>query len=250
MGNNYVAAFASDIHFPLQDSRMVTLWMEVLKYLKPKSIDLLGDVDSAESTSRWVAEGSGSHATMEDSGVRDTRNFLADLHSAHPKADKHLHDGNHGWYRHEKYLDKNAPTVLDYINADSIYEYTKSGFEFHKYNEAPVKRHGPVYCHHGESISKHAGESVRNDCLSMGISLVRGHSHRQGQWSINYPITGQSLHGWEIGHMCDTSKITYDTAPNWQAGFAYALVDGENVHMNLVEIKDHSCYVAGKLFTA
>lgn len=240
---------ASDVHFPRHNPRMVSLWMDVLKWMKPDAIDLLGDIDDADSTSRWAEGTSRSTIALKDDGVIHTRNFLADIRGAAKKADLHFHDGNHGWFRHEKYFDKNAPKALEFITADTLYEYSKVGFEWHTYGEPPVKRFGDVYGHHGESISKHAGESVRNDVMSWGVSLVRGHSHRMGTYAIDYPLTGHKMRGWEIGHMCEVSKMTYDRAPNWQSGFAYALVDGENVHMNLVEIHpDYSCYVAGKLF--
>lgn len=240
---------ASDLHFPRHDPRMVSLWLDVLKWFKPNAVDLLGDIDDADSTSRWAEGTSRSKIALHDDGVIETRNFLADIRGLAPKADCHFHDGNHGWFRHEKYFDKNAPQALEFITADTLYEYKKVGFDWHTYGEPPVKRFGNVWAHHGESISKHAGESVRNDVMSWGISLVRGHSHRQGSYAIDYHLTGNKMRGWEIGHMTNISKMTYDRSPNWQAGFAYALVDGDNVHMQLVEIHhDYTAYVAGKLF--
>lgn len=240
--------FASDIHFPRHDPRMVSLWFDVLRYLKPNAVDLLGDIDDADSTSRWAEGTSRENDSLEDGGVRDTRNFLSDIHGIVPKADKHFHDGNHGWYRHFKYLDKNAPQVLDYITADTLYEYNNSGFEWHKYDDAPVKRYGDMYAHHGESISKHAGESVRNDCMSWGVSLIRGHSHRQGEWSISYPLTGQTLRGYEIGHMCDQKKMDYDRSPNWMPGFAVGLVHGDDVFIDTIEIRNYTCVIGTKVF--
>ena len=240
--------FASDIHFPKHDARMVTLWMDVLRYLKPQAVDLLGDIDDADSTSRWAEGTSRASTSLEDAGVADTRKFLADIHSVVPKADKHFHDGNHGWYRHAKFLDKNAPQVLDYLTPDTLYEYRASKFEWHLYDQPPVKRYGDIYAHHGESISKHAGESVRNDVMGWGVSLIRGHSHRMGEYHVSYPLAGRDLRGFEIGHMCDPSQMTYDVAPNWQAGFAFGLVDGDDVFIDTIEIRNYKCYVGGKLF--
>lgn len=490
--------FASDIHFPRHDSRMVSLWFDVLRYLKPQAVDLLGDIDDADTTSRWAEGTSRAAGSIEDGGVSDTRKFLADIHAVVPKSDKHFHDGNHGWYRHQKYLDKNAPTVLDYITPNTLYDYEKSGFDWHLYDQPPVKRYGDIYAHHGESISKHSGESVRNDVVSWGVSLIRGHcfssdtelltdrgwksyteisigdmaytlnretglgefqpieekfvydnfdsmvsvksatldllvtgghglvnkvantfeeitagdlanrnktvipqgvesgmsevyddskikmaaravaegnldsystktfsseminvlssrqarllleeyvwldgcknlsvfnsyqlasnnqtvvdqlmqiaimagygvtvsgprngvyhvtfntsgqaevqknhvsqveysgdvwcvtvpnhtlvvrrngksavtmnSHRQGEYHVSYPLAGRELRGFEIGHMCDPKQMTYDVAPNWQAGFAYGLVHGDDVFIDTVQIINYNCYVAGKLF--
>ena len=44
----------SDVHFPRHDPRKVELWFKVLKWLKPDAVDLLGDIDDADSTSRWA----------------------------------------------------------------------------------------------------------------------------------------------------------------------------------------------------
>ena len=181
---------AGDTHFPSHDARMVSLWLDVLKFLKPQAVDLLGDMDDAEGTSRWVEGTTREGFSLDDSGITHTRKFLQDIHAIVPKADKHLHDGNHGWFRHQKWLDKNmGQALLDEVyTPEVLYQYESAGFELHYYDEPPVKRYGDIYAHHGESISKHAGESVRNDCLNFGVSLVRGHSHRLGRWEQTYPV--------------------------------------------------------------
>jgi hypothetical protein len=241
----------SDIHFPKHDPRLVGLFLNVMKYFKPNQIDLVGDIDEAETTSRWVEGTSKEGFSLEYEGIQETRQFLKDIHALAPRAEKHFHDGNHGWYRHVKWLDKNQPqTLSDYVyTPDVLYEYTKSGFEFHYYDKPPVYRYGGLYFHHGDSISKHAGESVRNDCLNFGVSLVRGHSHRLASWHQTYPIEGRELRGYEIGNLCDPKQMDYDRSPNWKAGFAIMRGDDNYAHVSLVEIHDYTCYVDGKKFS-
>ena len=246
MSNDIRWQFCSDIHFPHHDKRSVELWLKVMKWWKPQAVDLLGDIDDADSTSRW-AVGPETTVNILDGGVRDTEKFLSEIHSIVPDADKHFFDGNHGWYRHEKYLNSNAPAMAGLLSPEILYGCEKSNFTFHKYDEPPTRRYGDIYCHHGESISKHAGESVRNDVLNWGVSLLRGHSHRLGNYNITYPITGQKLRGWEIGNLC--GPMDYDRSPNWQQGFAIAHVDGDTAHVQLVEIHDHTCFVDGKKFS-
>ena len=253
MSNDMRWLFASDIHFPLHDARSVELWLKVLKWWKPGAVDLLGDIDDADSTSRW-AIGPETSVPILDGGVIATREFLATINSIVPDADKHFFDGNHGWFRHEKYLQKNAPAMIGLITPELLYESNKAGFQWHQYEEPPTRRYGDMYCHHGDSISKHAGESVRNDVLNWGVSLMRGHSHRLGNYNITYPITGQSFRGFEIGNMCDSSKMDYDRSPNWQQGFAVGHVEtnsaGQEVsHIQLIEVHDHTCFVDGKKFS-
>lgn len=252
MSNDMTWLFASDIHFPHHDERMVSLWFKVLKYLKPGAIDLPGDIDDAEETSRWVEGTSKAGFSMQYPGIQLTRKFLADIHDAAPKADKHFHDGNHGWYRHEKWLDKNSPgTLVDGVySPEVLYEYTKSGFIWHEYKDQAVKRYGDIYVHHGDAISMHAGQSVMKDCENWGVSLVRGHSHRQGEWFKTFDLTGRQYRGYEIGHMCDVKQMEYDRTRNWQAGFAYGIVSGEQVFIDTVEIHDYACNIGTKVFRA
>jgi len=253
MSNDLKWLMCSDVHFPLHDPRLVELWLKVAKAFKPDAVDLLGDIDDADTTGRW-ATGADITKPIQDAGVNQTKKFLKDIRYYLPDADCHFHDGNHGWTRHEAYLKKNAPTFASFIEPDMLYDYQQAGFNWHRYDEPPVKRFGDMYAHHGDSISKHAGESVRNDCLNWGVSVVRGHSHRMGNYNITYPITGNKIRGFEIGHLCNSSAMDYDRSPNWQEGFAIAHVvneDGEQkAHMQLIEIHDYTCFVDGVKFTA
>jgi len=243
---------ASDVHFPKHDPRLVCLWLDVLRYLKPQAVDLLGDIDDADGTSRWAEGTSREGFSLDDTGIVESRKFLSDIHAVVPRADKHFHDGNHGWFRHKKYLDKNMPQSLtdDMYNPDVLYEYKKARFEWHEYDKPPVKRYGDIFAHHGESISKHSGESVRNDCLNFGVSLVRGHSHRLGRWEQTYPVDGRSIRGFEGGHLCDPTKMEYDISPNWQPGFLFGLVHGDEVLISPVEIRNYTCVIGTRVFTS
>lgn len=240
----------SDVHFPKHDKRALDMWMDILRYLKPQAVDLLGDIDDAEETSRWAKGTSVEGFSLNLDGIGLTRQFLSDINKIVPKADKHFHDGNHGWHRHKKWLDQNAPqTLLDEVyTPEVLYESSKSGFAWHEYEDGPVHRFGDVYAHHGDSTSKHSGESVRNDCLNWGVSVVRGHSHRLGRWEQTYPIDGRSIRGFEGGHLCDSTQMKYDRSPNWQQGFLFGMVSGDDVLISPVEIRNYTCVIGTKVF--
>lgn len=259
----------SDIQFPLEDKRSVALWLKVLKSFKPDMVDLIGDIDNADATSRWAAGSSEelfygidikktereelerlALAGIADSGGKSTRDFIATVRKSAPDADVHLFDGNHGWTRHENYLNSKAPELLTTITPDSLYEYTKHGVEFHRYDALPTRRFNDMYVHHGQAVSKHAGESVKADIDLWGVSLIRGHSHRLGDYHKTYEITGQHLEGYEIGHLMQESLADYSNQRNWQQGFIYGYISEGQHFLELVKIKDHTCYVAGKKFTA
>lgn len=238
------ALFVSDIHLPRHDPRMLTLFMNVVKKWKPDSIDLLGDIDDADETSRWAAD------TIDEApmiaSLKAVNDFLEDLRKRAPEADIHFHDGNHGYTRHMQYIDKNAKALSGLITPDSLYNLKDLGITWHSYQAPPVQRFGTLYGHHGIAISKNAGESVRKDIEDMDVSIIRGHSHRQGVYKKT-TMRGR-LEGYEIGHLCNLSKMDYMQHHNWQAGFAIAHVDGNVPHVSLVPIHENVAYVDGKRF--
>lgn len=238
----------SDVHFPKHDPRTVELYLKVMKWWQPDAIDLAGDIDDAECSGRWV-EGTPAESVSIQSGAGLVKTFLEEVSSVCKKAeDKHYHGGNHDFYRHKKYLLKNAPNTLDYITPDILYGLNNSGFQWHDYELPPVERLGGIFVHHGESISKHSAESVRNDMGNYMVSLIRGHSHRVGSYYVDYPLAGLSLEGYEIGHMSIPELHTYQTTHNWQQAFCNAHVIDGVAHIEIIRIKDHTCVVDGKIF--
>lgn len=250
MSENLRWALISDIHFPKHDKRAVELFLKALKWWQPDAIDLCGDGDDAECTGRWV-EGTPAESESIKSGAGPLKEFLAELTTICKKADdKHFHCGNHDFYRHKKYLEKNAPNVLDYVNPDSLYGLSNSGWQWHEYELPPVERLGGMFVHHGESISKHSAESVRNDVNNYMVPLIRGHSHRMGTYFRNYPLANLEIEGYEIGHMTVPSLHTYQTVHDWQLGFATAHVVDGKAFIELHRIKDYTTVIDGKIFKA
>jgi hypothetical protein len=239
----------SDIQFPLHDPRAVELWMKVLKTFKPDLVDLVGDLDDSDSVSRW-AIGEEKDINVNDAGAKDTRHFLKDIRAAVPKADIHLFDGNHGWTRHEKFLKENAKQYQEFITPNTLYDHESLGIQFHYYTDLPYNRFNDMYVHHGVAVSKHSGESVKADMDAWGVSLIRGHSHRLGDYFKTYEITNTRLEGYEIGHMMKVELADYTNQRNWQQGFLYGWISDGNHFLELVPIKDYTCYVAGKKYTA
>lgn len=243
----------SDIQFPLHDQRSVNLWLKVLKGFKPHLIDLVGDLDDSDSTGRW-AIGPEKTISVDEAGAKDVRGFLKEIRTLSPKGDIHLFDGNHGWTRHDKYIKENAPALIGTISPNTLYEHEDLGIEFHYYTDLPYNRFNDMYVHHGNAVSKHSGESVKADMDAWGVSLIRGHSHRLGDYFKTYEITGQRLEGYEIGHMMKESLADYSNQRNWQQGFLYGFISGGQHFLELVPIKDtdegKTCYVAGKKYTA
>lgn len=239
----------SDIQFPLHDERAVQLWLKVLKDFKPDLVDFVGDLDDSDSVSRW-AIGPEKTVSVDEAGAKATKDFLAEARSIVPDADMHLFDGNHGWTRHAKFLAENADQYAKYISPNTLYGHEDQGIEFHYYSDLPFNRFTDMYVHHGVAVSKHSGESVKSDIDSWGVSLIRGHSHRLGNYYKTYELTGQTLEGYELGHLMKVTEADYTTQRNWQQGFLYGYISGDQHWLELVQIKDYTCYIAGKKYSA
>lgn len=239
----------SDIQFPLHDERAVDLWLKVLKDFKPDMVDLVGDLDDSDSTSRW-AVGPEKQVSVNDAGAKATQEFLIQVRELASDADIHLFDGNHGWTRHEKYLKENASPYLDVISPNTLYKHEDQGVVFHYYSDLPFNRFNDMYVHHGVAVSKHSGESVKSDIDAWGVSLIRGHSHRLGNYYKTYELTGQTLEGYELGHLMKVTEADYNIQRNWQQGFLYGFIDQGQHWLELVQIKDYTVYIAGKKYSA
>lgn len=250
------AILLPDIHYPMEDKDAIKIVKNVIRKWKPDEIVFTGDQDSAETTSHWTTGTPVEALSIEDQGLQQVREMFAWCRSTRPEARMIALDGNHGLYRHKNYTEKKAPTFLDWITPENLYHTDKYNVEFYYYDKPPVLWHGDIYLHHGESISKNAGESVRNDCLNWNISLIRSHSHRAGFWQKNYSFTNQVLRGWELGTLCDFENpeyFNYALHKDWCLSFGIAHITDDDVpHVQIIEIrKDDTgkyCVVDGKVY--
>lgn len=267
---------ASDFQIPFQDNRATNLWFKVLKGFKPDQVVYAGDIDDACHFGRWTAGGHNDFINkLPDAPSGDdmlsktfeyaapTKQFYADTREAiGPDALMFSALGNHDIRPLEYFDKKNMREVQEHVNPQSLWGLNDIGCDWIAYADRPAHLWGGFYVHHGMSISKHAGESVRNDVDNFGVSLLRGHSHRQGIYHKTYALRNETLTGVELGHFMDpnSSGASYDNVHNWQMGFAVAWIednpkvgtqDGKFAHIDLVRISpDYTCVIAGKKFSA
>jgi hypothetical protein len=242
----------SDFHIPFHNSRYVDLWFKVMKSFKPDVVDYLGDIDDQSCFSRF-SDGTPDEVLGRVAlYAQDVKALYQDTVTLVPNADRFVALGNHD-IRVFDYVDKKAPALKDFVTPESMWGLDSLGYNYIYYGDLPKHRHGDIYVHHGVSISKHAGESVRNDVEAFGVSIIRGHSHRIGTYMRTFELRNETLRGYEIGHLTDvkSSGMSYTNMHNWQPGFAVAYISGGTVHIEPVHIQpDFTAYVAGKRFAA
>lgn len=263
MSNDLRWQLGSDFHFPYHDPRYVALWFKVMKWFKPDVVDYLGDISDQDCYSRFsdgrTNEFLNSIKNVELTGTlpivveqeAQSRQFYTDTRTLLPNAEIFAALGNHD-IRVFDYADKKMPAILENITPEALWDFGNLGIPYIYYNDAPKQRYGDIHVHHGLSISKHSGESVRADIDTFGVSIVRGHSHRMGAYFKTYELRNETLRGYEIGHNTDITSpgMGYSASKNWQPGFAVAHIEnGVYPHIQLVHVSpDYTCYVDGRLF--
>lgn len=267
---------SSDQQIPYQDNRALDLWWQVMDYFKPDVIDYLGDTSDQFCFSNFEAGRSKeflygvpevdvySGENPEDFDIKqhlmsyvqaeekETAEFYAYTREKRPKAEIFSALGNHD-IRVWNYADRYMKEILDQITPESLWGLDNLGIDYIFYEDLPRHRYGDIYVHHGIAASAEAGASVKSDIDKLGVSLIRGHSHRMGTYYKTYELRNETLRGYEIGHMCqvDSDGFKYSQVHNWQQGFAVGLISGNDVHIQPIEIsKNYECWVAGRKFTA
>lgn len=265
MANDLKWMLSSDQQIPYQDDRALKLWFDVMAWFKPNIVDYLGDTSDQfcfarfqEGTTTEFLKALPAETQVEDflrhiqSEEKDTADFYAKTREMRPNAEIFSALGNHD-IRVWNYAEKKLPEIVKDITPESLWGLDNLGIDYIYYEDKPKHRYGDIYVHHGIAASAEAGASVKSDIDKLGVSLIRGHSHRMGTYYRTYELRNETLRGYEIGHMCkvDSDGFKYTQIHNWQQGFAVGMVSGDNVHIQMVEITpDYECWVAGKKFKA
>ncbi len=241
-----------DLQIPLHDPDAVARLLRYTKNVQPKAIFCVGDEWDAYEVSRF------DRGTYREFGMsfEDSRKQVRDIMSAFAAvAPLHISRSNHG-DRLEKYLMRNAPALygdsdftvealLGYRDNPSI-TYHPKAFRF-----AP----GWALLHGDERpLSQNAGQTAKKAAEFYGVSVVIGHTHRQGWWRGTSMLEGQvtrDLHGLEVGHLMDVEQAYYlgAKAADWQKGFAVLDIRNNRVYPQLIPLDDRGrFFLDGKLW--
>ena len=263
MTNDLKWMLSSDQQIPYQDDRAIALWFQVMKWFKPDVVDYLGDTSDQfcfssfeEATTKSFMKSLPAETQVEEmlKYVQKEESLTAEFYEKtrkmRPNAEIFSALGNHD-IRVWRYAEKNLQEIVDQITPESLWGLDNLGIDYIYYDDAPKHRYGDIYVHHGVSALADSGASVKSDINNLGVSLIRGHSHRMGAFYKTYELRNEIVRGYEIGHLCkvDAEGFKYNQIHNWQQGFAVAHIHGERVHVQLIEIHpDYTCVVNGKHF--
>lgn len=272
MSNDLKWMLSSDHQIPFQDDKAIELWFKVMDWYKPHVIDYLGDTSDQFCFSNFevgrtkeflnkipedyeekkLSLGEQQARLMDFVKIEEkqTAEFYEITRKKRKNSEIFSALGNHD-IRVWNYADKYMKEVFDEITPENLWGLDNLGIDYIYYEDLPKLRYGGIYAHHGIAAAAEAGASVKNDIDKLGVSLIRGHSHRMGSYYKTYELRNETLRGYEIGHMCkvDSDGFKYSQVHNWQQGFAVGLISEGQAHIQLVEIMpDYSCMVSGKRF--
>lgn len=272
MSNDLKWMLSSDQQIPYHDPKAIELWFKVMKAFKPDVVDILGDTDDQACYSRYTEGRSAEFLMQHKNGegelilplmkqeAEGAKEFYAQVRkTAKRGAELFTALGNHD-IRVFDYVDKKLNEYAKDVTPEALWGLDSVGFDYIYYSDLPKHRYGDIHVHHGVAISQNAAESVKKDIESFGVSIVRGHSHRVGQYNKTYELRNETLRGWEIGHMCDQTSdgMNYTNVHNWQKGFMVGFIesgvdwtrDGWYPHLQFIEItRDYTCVVNGVKYT-
>jgi len=240
--SDYVVV-CSDLHFPLQCDKSISILFQVIEKLKPSTIIINGDSCDILALSRYPKDILNNYSLMQERVAY--HEFLYKLIEISGGAKIFETNANHSSggpeSRWRRYLSERIPElgclpeVLEALSYENIFLGP-----FKEYVECVdyVDLNG-LYVMHGTTVRKSPGSSVMGEMEKYRASIMMGHVHRLGSVSMRQPAIGlreeKQLFGYEIGCMCDLNPI-YASSPNWTNGFAIIATGGDTFGVELVSV--------------
>lgn len=253
--NNY-AVVIGDTHFGSECNKTLEIFYQVISDLNPSTIILNGDTLDMTAISRYPKD------------IRHTSNLKTERDAYHkclativdlcPKAKLYETNANHSgnsvesrWWRYlSERLGELAciPEIKEKLSYESVFLPEGVNIELVDY----VKLADDFFVMHGDVVRKNGAYSVMGMLEKWNASIMMNHTHRVGMTALRRPaIGGKKEHlikGYENGCACDLSPV-YASAPNWQNGFSIVSLDGEDVGVEQVVIKNGAANIASLGYT-
>jgi len=220
---------ASDFHFPQHCPASVSVFLEVVRQLRPRRVILNGDTVDLLAVSRYPKDQRHTWDLREE--AKAFHEFLHQLVSLGRAWGLTIleteanHSGNGTASRWHRYLSDRVPVLYGHPQAERLLDYRTWWYP----EWAPIDLVESVVIAddllviHGDLVRKHAAYSARGHAEKWQSSVMHGHTHRIGASVKRVPAMGtrpEALQrAYEIGCMC-TLQPSYVSAPDWANGFA------------------------------
>lgn len=219
---------AGDFQIPFHDKPVVQVFVDVVRELKPHGVILNGDVIDCYTISEFSKD------PLSTADLAKEQKLVSGLMAQvapHTKERWWL-GGNHE-DRVRRYIWNHAPKFapLDELTFPALFHLGDHGFRWKEYGGAVML--GKLMVTHGNSVSKHSGQTARAHMEKYGTSILVNHTHRLGAF---FKRDVRGVHGaWENGCLCGLNP-EYDQHPNWQQGFSIVQVDPVTGFFNVQQL--------------
>jgi len=237
--------FISDIHAPFEDKKALAILYNFIKWFKPDTVFIMGDLLDAYAISRFSKDPEGALHFQEE--LDRAIDILKDIRTISKKAKIYYIKGNHSG-RIQKYLWNNAKELagLHALELPNLLGLKRLNIE---YVEKGMMMYKGVMVKHGSVVRKFAGYTAKAEFEKNGCSGVSAHSHRA---AIYMQTNAGGDYKWmEVGCLCklDQEYMEGET-PNWQHSFGigYFHKKTKRYQLELVNIIDKCAMYAGKEF--
>ena len=229
----------SDLHFPYQDNKAITL---ALNYGLEKDVNCIiinGDLIDFHTISRFDKEPNQRSIAQEFEAVRM---FLKSLREYFPKARIIFKEGNHD-ERWERWLFNKAPEIFDDEEFRLATRLRLGELSIEHLGERRPIHLGKLIILHGHELNGSGGVNPARATFMKTIgNVLVGHSHRSSQ-HVEPTITGDVIQTTSIGCLCGMYP-NYARVNKWNQGFAYVDLDVKTGNYKLDNLK----IVNGKVY--
>jgi UDP-2,3-diacylglucosamine pyrophosphatase LpxH len=248
--------FVSDIHFPYQDKKALSLAMEIIKDYKLTENDNIiigGDLMDFYPFSTFPVDLLQSSIETE---IEQAKNWLLELRKIAKNCNIYYFRGNHEERLQKMVLTKlQAMSQLLYKQLSLWHLLDLDKFNI-KYVEAPFTLNKKLYYVHGhEKKSMGQPEHISNLQLKFyNRSIIFGHHHRF-DLSLKTQLDRSLLGAWGNGCLCDLSLLPtglYSAFDNSQRGITVVYEKGDGLFSVQQHIfipnkkKGYECIINGK----
>ena len=235
-----IGVIGNDAQVPFHDPIAIDLFFHFCQETKPDWIDLNGDMLDFYSISQFLKDPLRKNELQKDINI--LVELLRRLRDENPNATIYYEYGNHE-NRLRKYLwAHDEIACLECLRVESLLKFNELGI-------IPIekwRKQGDLYIMHGTVLSKHAGYSAKLHFEKYGVTMMHGHSHRDGKF------TRRTLEGhkavWENYCLCKLDDVEYDPFPNWTQGFSKVTMVGDRPYVEQIPIINSQYLYGGNLY--
>lgn len=243
----------SDIQSPSHDVKAVNAITQLVIDYEPDELYCVGDEADSPEPSRWNKGRAEEYAKTLQKGLDTTSQIMEDFKKALGDKPFHTMRSNHG-DRIRNYINRYAPALasLRALEYETLLRYQELDITYHNRIWQFARGWALAHGDEGNTIQTSGGTAL-SLAKRAGLSIVCGHTHRQGIQHQHVGINGRvanRLFGVEVGHLMDLKKAKYlpTGSANWQSGIAVLYIHRTHVVPVLVPIINNSFTIEGQTY--